>query len=150
MHLLIPPPLIGLICAAAIWALSAYAPGFNVTFPGQRLLAFVVMGAGLVMDGISIAAFFKAKTTVSPLSPQKTSQIVETGLYRISRNPMYLGLLLILAGYSVLRGSPLALPVLAGFVAYITAFQILPEEERLLNAFGEPYAAYKRRVRRWI
>lgn len=150
MKLLIPPPIVALACAAAIWALARYVPGFDVQVPGQRMAAFALIGLGLLLDASSIAAFLRAKTTISPLSPEKSAQLVETGFYRITRNPMYLGLLLLLAGYALLQGSALTLPVLAFFIAYITHFQIKPEEERLAGLFGEDYQRYRQRVRRWI
>lgn len=150
MKLLIPPPIVALACAAAIWALARFVPGFEVHFPGQRIAAFGLIGLGLLLDASSIAAFLRARTTVSPLSPEKSAQLVTTGFYRFTRNPMYLGLLLLLAGFALLQGSALAPPVLAIFIAYITTFQIKPEEERLGAIFGEDYERYKQRVRRWI
>lgn len=150
MNLLVPPPVVGIICAALIWAASYVALGPSFRFLGQVYAAYALIGLGLVFDGVSVAAFFKEKTTVSPLSPEKSSALVKTGLYRFTRNPMYLGLLLILAGFAALKGTYVGLAVLPLFVGYITAFQIKPEEERLAATFGEAYQAYQRRVRRWI
>lgn len=150
MNLLIPPPIVALMCAAAIWVLARYLPSFEVAFPGQPIAAYALIGLGLLLDASSIAAFVRAKTTISPLSPEKSAQLVETGFYRVTRNPMYLGLLLLLAGYALLQGSAVALPVLAFFIAYITQFQIKPEETRLAVLFGDDYQRYRQRVRRWI
>ncbi len=150
MKLLVPPPLVALTGAAIMWAVSNYLGGWHVAFPLQAIVAYALMAIGLALDGVSVFAFVKAKTTVTPLAPEKTSRLVSGGLYRFTRNPMYLGMLLILTGIAVLLGAPANILVLAGFVAYITHFQIKPEEERLEAMFGDEYRAYKRSVRRWL
>jgi len=150
MQLLIPPPLVALACALLMWAVSTLTGELRIAFPLQDMLAYALIAAGLALDVVSVLAFFKAKTTITPLSPEKSSRLVVSGFYRITRNPMYLGMLLILTGIALLLGSPLNVLLLAAFIAYITAFQIKPEERRLDTLFGEEYAAYKNRVRRWL
>ena len=150
MKLLIPPPIVALVSGLAMWGVAFLVPALSIAFPFQSALGYVLIGLGVSIDLISIAAFRKAKTTVTPLAPEKASSLVVSGLYRFTRNPMYLGLLLILSGVALLLGSPLNLAVLIAFVAYITAFQIKPEEVRLSEIFGSEYESYKGQVRRWI
>lgn len=133
-----------------MWLAAQYLEIWQFEVPYQVSVAAILVALGIIIDLVSIAAFRRAKTTVTPLAPEKASQLVVTGLYRISRNPMYLGLLLILTGAMVWLGSGANVFILVSFVAYITAFQIKPEEDRLERIFGPQYQAYKRRVRRWL
>lgn len=97
-----------------------------------------------------MGAFRKARTTVNPLSPQKAGRLVRSGYYRFTRNPMYLGLLMILIGFAIYCGHWAAIFPIAGFVFYITEFQIKPEEKAMTELFGDDYLSYKKTVRRWI
>ena len=150
MSLRIPPPIVALLALISMWLAAQYLEIWQFEVPYQVGVAAILVALGIIIDLVSIAAFRRAKTTVTPLAPEKASQLVVTGLYRISRNPMYLGLLLILTGAMVWLGSGANVFILVSFVAYITAFQIKPEEERLERIFGPQYQAYKRRVRRWL
>ncbi|MBO6529103.1 MAG: isoprenylcysteine carboxylmethyltransferase family protein [Erythrobacter sp.] len=150
MTLLIPPPIIALLCGLVMWGIAEAFPQTRFAFPFQSLLAGAFVAVGIAIDLISIGAFRKAKTTVTPLAPQKATRLVVTGLYRYTRNPMYLGLLLILSGVAIWLGSPVNGVILIAFVAYITAFQIAPEEARLSELFGSDYEGYKAQVRRWL
>lgn len=104
----------------------------------------------IVIALMAMACFWHVRTTINPLTPSKASSLVTNGIFRISRNPMYLSLLLLLVAYAIRLDS---LAVWLGpliFVAYVTRFQILPEERVLAEKFGEAYLAYKHRTRRWI
>ena len=105
---------------------------------------------GLALDLISLFNFRKAKTTVNPLRPENTTELITTGLYTITRNPMYLGMAIMLTGAAlILRSlSPLIMPLI--FCLVVTLVQILPEEKALEELFGEEYRNYKHRVARWI
>lgn len=150
MKLLIPPPVLGLLSGATMWAIAKHVPAFTLDFPGQLYAAAPIMVIGFSIDVISVLAFLRAKTTVSPLNPSGAKELVTGGLYRISRNPMYLGLALLLTGWAIWLGNPLCLLVLAGFTTWMTIFQIKPEEEALREIFGAEYEAYSKRVRRWV
>lgn len=150
MKLLIPPPVQGLIAGLAIWGLAKWFPEYALTLPGQMPLAVAIAGSGLLIDLVSVFAFLLAKTTVNPLSPQNTNTLVVSGLYKISRNPMYLGMLLILTGWTIWLGNPLGVLPVFLFVVSITYLQIKPEERALEEKFGDSYRDYKQRVRRWI
>ncbi len=90
------------------------------------------------------------KTTVNPLTPEATTTMVTSGIYRFTRNPMYLGFLLILAGWAIALSHLLAFVILPLFVWYMNRFQILPEERALASKFPEAFTAHKRSVRRWL
>jgi protein-S-isoprenylcysteine O-methyltransferase Ste14 len=150
LNLLIPPPLLGAIAASLMWGVAAAVPGMSFTFAGQAVLAGLMAVTGVAVDLTAIASFMRARTTITPFNPQKARYLVVSGVYAFSRNPMYLGLLILLCGWAVWMGNPLNAAVLAAFVAYLIRFQIQPEEAILTRLFGEPYVAYTRRVRRWI
>lgn len=96
------------------------------------------------------ATFRRAKTTVNPLKPQSSSSLVTWGIYAITRNPMYLGGLVILTGCAVFLSNALAFLLLPAYILYINRFQIAPEERALTSLFGQEFAAYRSRVRRWL
>ncbi|MEO1251623.1 MAG: isoprenylcysteine carboxylmethyltransferase family protein [Pseudomonadota bacterium] len=146
----LPPPLQGLLAALSMWGVARFGPPIAVAFPGQGAIAIAIASVGLAIDLISVAAFLRAKTTVNPMAPERAEHLVVDGLYRISRNPMYLGLLLILIGWGVWLGNPLSLLIIPAWMFVITEIQIKPEERALSQVFGDDYDAYRRRVRRWI
>lgn len=146
----IPPPVIALICAGFAWLLARATPGFVYLVPAQTPIVALLVLAGLALDISGLLAFRKAKTTFNPLAPERSKLIVQTGLYQFTRNPMYLGMVLELLGLCVYLANPLTLVAVIAFVAYITRFQIIPEERLLLGKFGESYAQYTRSVRRWL
>ncbi|MTI44703.1 protein-S-isoprenylcysteine O-methyltransferase Ste14 [Roseibium hamelinense] len=150
MSLTVPPPIIGIFYGFLIWLGARWFPELSVTFPGQSAFAGILGLIGATMDATSVLAFIKARTTISPLSPSNTKKFVRTGFYRISRNPMYLGMALLLSAYGVWLGSFILVPVLCLFVWYLTTFQIKPEEIELRRKFGEGYDQYCSAVRRWI
>ncbi|MEL7488854.1 MAG: isoprenylcysteine carboxylmethyltransferase family protein, partial [Pseudomonadota bacterium] len=124
--------------------------GLNVQFPGQGVLAGALIVIGLTIELTSVAAFFRRKTTVNPLAPGKASALVVDGFYRFTRNPMYLGMLILLSGWAVHLGSFINVFIAALFVVALTHLQIKPEERALSKRFGEDYEAYRKRVRRWL
>lgn len=146
----IPPPVVGLACAAFAWLVSWLAPSFNFSWPFQGAsVAFVaLLGAGV--DFWALAAFRSARTTVNPLAPDRSSAVVRSGPFRFSRNPMYVGMALLLLAWCLFLGNPLAVVVVFAFIGYITRFQIIPEERALLAKFGDTYATYLEEVRRWL
>jgi protein-S-isoprenylcysteine O-methyltransferase Ste14 len=150
METRIPPPLLALALAALAWGLDRWVPQARLVFPFQAELAVVLLALGFSCMLSGVVAFGRAKTTVDPLHPDRASQLVVAGIYRRSRNPMYLGMLVLLGAWSVFLGQPLALLVMPLWVGYIARFQIEPEEAALRRLFGASYAAYCSKVRRWI
>jgi protein-S-isoprenylcysteine O-methyltransferase Ste14 len=146
----IPPPVIALACAALAWLLAWATPGFVCDISARILMVVMFVTAGLTLDISALLAFRKAKTTFNPLAPERSKSIVQTGLYRFTRNPMYLGMVLNLLGLCVYFANPLTVVGVIAFVAYITRFQIIPEERLLLAKFGDAYAQYTKSVRRWL
>lgn len=108
------------------------------------------MVAALALDIIAFWEFRKFKTTVNPINPDKASLIVASGIFSKTRNPMYLGMILLLSGWAILNTSLLGFLLVFGFWAFITRFQIIPEERALSAKFGQGYLDYLSKVRRWI
>ncbi len=105
---------------------------------------------GAVQSDLGLAAFRASRTTINPLKLDHASALVTGGVYRVTRNPMYVGVMLLLLAWGIYLSSLLSLAGLPVFVMYITRFQIQPEERVLRNIFGEKYSSYEKRVRRWL
>ena len=144
MH--IPPPV---IVAAALLAQRKLAGSADTAPPAARVAGAVVGAVSLTLMGGTVAQFALAETTVDPARPGAASALVTTGPNRLSRNPIYLGFAGLLVAHALWRGSAAAAVPVVGFVAGLTP-QIRREEEALLDRFGRAYAAYVRRVPRWI
>ncbi len=146
----IPPPIVAVLFVVAMWACARWLPVLDGSFPGQGLATGVVVAAGLGVIAFAIAQFARARTTIDPLHPDAASVLVSGGVFHLTRNPMYLGLALVLGGLALRLGDGGSALLVAGFVAYVTRFQIVPEERALHAHFGEGFEAYAQRVRRWI
>lgn len=105
---------------------------------------------GLAISLLGVVNFKRARTTVDPRRPAEATTLVTSGLYRYSRNPMYLGVLLVLIGWALFLGNLVSVLFIVGFALFINRYQILPEERLLQEKFGADFMAYKARVRRWI
>lgn len=150
LELRVPPPLVALAVAVLMGFVSWAFPVAMLRFAVPDLVAIALAGPGLVLALAGVLAFRRARTTIHPQRPEEASALVCSGVYRFTRNPMYLGLLLVLAGWGALLGSLPALLLLAAFVAWIDRFQIVPEERALQRKFGAAFEAYRRQVRRWV
>jgi protein-S-isoprenylcysteine O-methyltransferase Ste14 len=150
LELRIPPVALFLIAAAVMGGLAAFTGTARITFPGQLLAASVLLLAAGLVGLASVRTFARHETTVNPLRPERASRLVAAGIYRYSRNPMYLSLLLALAAWATWLGSWPALLVVPAFVLAMNRWQILPEERALETLFGSEYEAYRQRVRRWL
>ena len=150
LELKVPPDVVWLVAAALMWLASAITPEFAVPLSlriGAAVL-FAILGSWTIIA--ARVTLDRAQTTWHPTSPERTSSLVTTGVYRFSRNPMYLGMLLGLVGWAVLLASPLALIVSGGFALYMNRFQIGPEERTLSTLLGHEYRDYVTHVRRWL
>lgn len=145
----VPPPLVGLAVAGLMWLLALVPP--RLTIPGElRIpLCSMLVAIGVAFDVMGLAAFRRARTTINPLKPEAASALVTGGIYRITRNPMYVGMAILLTAWAVWLASPWALLGVPAFIRYITRFQIVPEERVLRARFAE-FDAYAARVRRWL
>jgi protein-S-isoprenylcysteine O-methyltransferase Ste14 len=145
----VPPPAVVLVMAVFMWLISRAAPPLHFDLPAHNWLAIVLVLAGFVTGIAGVLSFRKANTTVNPMKLH-TSSLVTRGVYAMSRNPMYLGGLIMLLGWAVFLLNVLAFLFLPVYVLYINGFQIAPEERVLTSLFGETYVAYQARVRRWL
>lgn len=146
----IPPPLVALAFALLSYGLGRLIPLGVLTLPLQSAVAAALAGLGLVIIVISVREFMRVKTTVNPIKIDEASALVTSGPFGFTRNPMYLGMLLILTGIAVWLGQLSGLIALPLFIAYITRFQIMPEEAVMRQIFGDAFVAYSRKTRRWI
>jgi protein-S-isoprenylcysteine O-methyltransferase Ste14 len=150
MKLKVPPVVVFLVFGALMYALTCFLPVGYFDFFGRSYLMYTLFAMAAVIGFISVLQFFMSKTTVDPRNPSKTSKLVTGGLYQYSRNPMYLALLLLLLVWGLYLGNAFNVLVAAGFVMYMNRFQIIPEENSLMELFGKEYAQYCTLVRRWF
>ncbi|MBT5230059.1 MAG: isoprenylcysteine carboxylmethyltransferase family protein [Methylococcales bacterium] len=150
LHTKIPPPIIALLTVLAMWPLKTVLPLHIFDHPALFYTGIVIICIGLSLDLVSLFNFIKNKTTINPVSPHKAAHLVISGFYRYTRNPMYLGLLLVLTGTAMLFATASAFLLLPLFVIAINTLQIKPEEAALETLFGEQYTHYKSQVNRWI
>ena len=150
LELKIPPPAVALVTALLMWLVSQAAPALDFRFPARRVFAIGLAAIGVATAISGVITFRRARTTVNPLKPESASSLVNWGVYTVTRNPMYLGLLLVLTGWAIFLSNVLGFLFLPAFVLYINRFQIAPEERALTSLFGQDFAAYQSRVRRWL
>ena len=150
LELKIPPPAVAALLAVAMWFSSRFGPSVELPLLARSIAFGVIVFAGAAMGVAGNVAFKRARTTPNPFRPQQASSLVTTGIYRYTRNPMYVGLCLVLLGWAAFLGAAFALLGPVAFVAYIARFQILPEERALSAKFGAAYSEYVAQVRRWL
>lgn len=150
LQLKIPPPIYALATALVMWVLSRYLPVAQLINDPLNKFGIVIMILAVFIDFSSLYLFFKKRTTPNPMKPEFTTGLVTKGFYKISRNPMYLGMLTILFGFAFFLGNLTSFLVLPAFYFVITEMQIKPEEYMLEKKFGEEYLDYKSKVRRWL
>jgi protein-S-isoprenylcysteine O-methyltransferase Ste14 len=149
LELKIHPPIVLLFCLGLTYGLSHYLP--ILAIPSIWFgLHWYIGASGVLVALAGIWEFRKAKTTINPTTPEKASYLVSGGIYRVTRNPMYLGMQLIIIAAIFKFGSYYSFIALAFFILYITEFQIKPEERIIERIFGEEYLHYKKKVRRWL
>jgi protein-S-isoprenylcysteine O-methyltransferase Ste14 len=150
LELKVPPVVVALIIGGISWLLAA--TGLELPFPFSIRLVlaamFLIAGIGIAVAGV--VEFVRAKTTVNPHRPRHTSVLVTGGIYRYTRNPMYVGMAGVLTAHALARGGWATWLPVAGFVAVIDRVQVQPEEAALGARFGDEYEDYRRRVRRWL
>lgn len=150
LELKIPPPFIALICAVLMWVLGRLFADFDFDFSYRKLISALLLSTGISIDLLALFKFRQKQTTINPMKPDKSTELVITGIYKLSRNPMYLGLVFILCSGVMFLGNAASLIMLPVFIFYITKFQILPEETIMQEKFPESFSEYKQKVRRWL
>lgn len=150
LELLIPPAAVAVASALLMWLLARATPAWALDIPARFELAVALAAGGAAVALAGVGGFRRARTTVNPLRPDAATALVDSGVYRASRNPMYLGIAIVLLAWAIHLSSPLALTGIVMFLGYMTYFQIIPEERALRALFPGDYEEYSRRVRRWI
>lgn len=146
----IPPPLWLLVFGAVMWFVAESAYAYSVPIPYSWAFGLSIGLIGVFCSAAGLREFSKASTTTNPLRPEEASTLVTTGIYKSTRNPMYVGLLLILSGWAVWLSSLSNVLLLIVFLLVMTELQIKPEEKALRALFGQEYDDYRRQVRRWL
>lgn len=149
LQLKIPP-----LAVLLLFALVAYGLAYSLPYPWLEqsiavVLAILLLCTGMLVALAGVLAFNQAKTTVNPTQPEQAKQLVITGVYKLTRNPMYLGFLLVLMAVCCYLNSLFALLACPLFVSYINIFQIIPEEGVLRQKFAD-FEDYCHQVRRWL
>ena len=150
LELKVPPVLQVLIIAFVMYGLSGLLPNLQVMVFGTNWLAIGLVLVGMALAIMGVLAFKKAQTTVNPHTPEKSASLVTNGIYHYTRNPMYLGMLLVLLGWAFYLSNFAALLVLPIFIIYMSRFQIQPEERFMKQKFSDEYQIYMTKVRRWL
>ena len=153
LELKCPPPIVMVFSGMLAWFVAQR----DIDFLQQQLMAadiifwpllFIIVGILLAVAGVK--EFKQHHTTISPLDPSQSSSLVTSGIYQFTRNPMYLGMLLVLLGWADLLDTILAFSGAVAFFVYISFFQIKPEEEIIKEKFGQDFIHYCANVRRWL
>lgn len=150
MRLKIPPALLTLIVGLLMYVWAKFLPFGDFNFTGRLYLMYFLFGLGMLIELWSLLQFLSKKTSINPVTPDSASTLVCKGIYSFTRNPMYLGLLLLLLAWALFLSNAFNTLLAAGFVSYMNRFQIKPEEEALEMIFGSEFLAYKIKVRRWF
>jgi len=150
MELKIPPALVMAFFGGAMWAFDTYLfSGFDVIPVSYWISRFFLLMA-VILGVLGLIQFYWNSTSIDPHKPEKAGNLVTGGIYRLSRNPMYVALLFLLIGFGFRLQNLPSLLLVPLFIWYMNRFQIKPEEEVLMEKFGEEYRKYTSRVRRWL
>jgi protein-S-isoprenylcysteine O-methyltransferase Ste14 len=150
LELRVPPPVVTALFALMMWFVARAFPVLDVDLPARIPAASAMLIVSMVIGIAAVIGFRRAKTTINPLTPQASSALVVRGIYRWTRNPMYLAMLLVLVSWACIVSNWAALAMLPLFVATLNRLQIEPEERALRARFGAEFENYRRKVRRWL
>jgi len=144
------PVILVIIFMASMSILDVVMPGFRVEFQYSYILSPAIFAFGLLVILLGGRLFRKAKTTVNPMTPEQATELVTSGIYSVSRNPMYIGILALLIAYTIFIGNIVNFLLLPLYIGLVNKLYIIPEEKALEKLFKNKYIEYTRRVRRWI
>ncbi|AHI28059.1 methyltransferase family protein [Marinobacter similis] len=150
LELKVPPVVLVAIAVGGMWAVAGLSPALNFAIPGVAGWSTGIAAFGVCIAILGVLQFRVAETTVDPRVPNQSTNLVVSGVYRYSRNPMYLGFFLVLCAWGLYLGSVISLLFLPVFILYMNRFQIVPEERFMHEQFGEVYDKFRSEVRRWI
>ena len=148
LELKVPPPVATLALAGLMWIAARPLPLLGV--PPARGAALGVAAVAVALFAVATLQFVARRTSINPLRPASASSLLTTGVYRLSRNPIYLADALLLVAWALWLGDASAWLAPPAFVAWMTRFQVVPEERALAERFGDAYERYRKRVRRWV
>jgi len=146
----IPPLLVAALDAAAMWTMPPATQETAIVHSAWLPISVVALFFGISFCAAGVVSFKLAKTTVDPLTPDAASSLVRSGIYRFSRNPMYVGFAFLLIAWAAYLGSLWSLAGVVAFILYMNRFQIVPEESALSAKFPAEFAEYRLKVRRWL
>ncbi|RBP48612.1 methyltransferase family protein [Arenicella xantha] len=149
----VPPPIVLLLSLLLIVLLAYVDTARHLLFSAplvNKVIALACAIIGVTIAVLGVVSFRRAHTTVNPLRPASASQLVQFGIFRFSRNPMYLGMVFVAMGCAIWLGSVFSWLGVLLFVVFITRFQIVPEERAMQDLFGDSFTNYRRKVRRWL
>lgn len=147
MKTLIPPPIVTIVFLFVIFFTKDL---FRLSLTLPSSLGFIIILVGLMIIFIAARQFKAVNTTINPIKPEKASVLVNKGIFSYSRNPMYLGMLLIIIGFSIIHNLLAIIVIMPIWIIYMTYFQIIPEEEAMEILFEEDFVNYCKKTRRWI
>ena len=150
LELKVAPDVVWVLVVGLMWLASVRTPRLDLPYWLRAGTAAILTVMGVWMMVSARMSLEQANTTWHPMTPTKSTAVVTSGVYGFSRNPMYLGMLLVMLGWAVVLASPVALVLSAILVVYIDRFQIGPEERALTVILGQEYVDYRAQVRRWI
>lgn len=133
-----------------MFGVHMFIPLLKFNFDLRKSAAYTVLVFAAAFIGLGILHFRKANTTIHPLRPEKASSLVTTGIYRYTRNPMYLGLVIALLAWGIALANGMTFLIIPLFMWYLTEYQIKPEEDAMQKLFGDAFSEYKKKVRRWL
>ena len=148
METKIPPPIVTLVFGLSIYFSRGIFQAVEIKYSFYIGILLLILGLGILISAVGL--FRKDKTTVNPLSPEQATKLVTDGIFKYSRNPMYLGMALVLCSITVFFNLIGGIILIALFCFYITKFQIIPEERAMSNLFSQDFDKYKEATRRWI
>ena len=150
LELAIAPPIVMGIAAGLEFLAAWIDPTPTVPVSVRVLASGILIALSLAIFTRALATLHAQGTTANPHRPSNSSTLVTRGIFSVTRNPMYLAMLVLLIGLAAALSSPLALVPALLFALYVTRFQIIPEERVLTERFGGSYETYRERTRRWI
>lgn len=150
LELRVPPLAVVFVTGVLMWLVDFALPSLRIELPGRLVAAIAPALLGFLSALAGVIQFRHARTTTNPMKPDSASTLVTGGIYARTRNPMYLGFVLVLLGWGAYLQSLASILLLPAFVLYMSRFQIGPEERILTELFGEAFAAYRAKVRRWL
>ena len=146
----IPPPLVVVLIGAAMAVIAWFTPALEIGSNVRFAVGGIAIALGALVGVQGVRMFWRNKTTISPVDLESASALVTSGVFRFSRNPMYVGFTAMLVGWAVCLAAPWALVGPVAFVLFTNRFQIIPEERVMRDKFGQAYDDYQAQVRRWI